>query len=329
MPTTIPTRTTSTVDLPHTRRRRMVTAALIAMTTAGIAVVSTVGAVEATAAAAPTASIEIIDAISLSIDKTAETNPIYKAADFDGMADGPVNPQAFNNALGATNKNASAYDDMTIVPDGRGGKAVRTVLRAGTTHSLPTPNDNGNNLFIALPGSYDQACMSYDIRFDSNFDWSLGGKLPGLEGVAPGTSVSAPTGGKQTDNGWSGRLMWLGPKAYKWAGPLNMGVSYMYHPGQSGTYGDNVRWNTAFVAGTWHRVKQCHTMNTVGRADGVLEAWIDGRQVVDLTDFVYRTRPDVHISHIVFSIFRGGNTLDWAGSRDNTIDIDNVVISRT
>ncbi|WP_420814070.1 polysaccharide lyase [Nakamurella deserti] len=216
---------------------------------------------------------------------------------------------------------------MSIVSDGRGGKAVRTVLRAGTTHSLPTKTDNGNNLFIALPGSYDEACMSYDIRFDRDFDWSLGGKLPGLEGVAPGTSLAAPTGGNNTDKGWSGRLMWLGPKAYKWAGPLNMAVSYMYHPGQAGTYGDNVRWNTAFVAGQWHTVKQCHSMNTVGKADGVLRAWIDGKLVVDDTSYVYRVRNDVHISHIVFSIFRGGNTLDWAGSRDNFIDIDNIAIT--
>ncbi len=327
MPTTMLPRRSD--DSLRSRGRGKIAAILTALTAAGIAVVSTAGAVEATAAAPAASSIQIIDAVSLRAEAAASlaAGTTYRQVGFDDMATGAVNPQAFITALGPTNKNAGAYDDMSIVADGRGGKAVRTVLRAGTTHSLPTANDNGNNLFITLPGTYDQACMSYDIRFDSNFDWSLGGKLPGLEGVAPGTSVAAPTGGNQTDFGWSGRMMWLGPAAYKWAGPLNMAVSYMYHPGQAGTYGDNVRWNTAFVAGTWHTVKQCHTMNTVGRADGVLTAWIDGTKVVDQTDYVYRTRDNVHITHIVFSIFRGGNTINWAGNRDSTIDIDNIAIT--
>ncbi len=328
MPTTAPNHRPRPDATTPARRRRTFTGMVLALTAFGAAAVSVAGAADAAAVAAPAAAIEIIDAVSLSTT-AAPAGTSYRTANFDAMTDGAVSPQAFNAAVGATNKNAAAYDDMSIVSDGRGGKAVRTVLRRGTTHSLPTKNDNGDNLFIALPGSYDEACMSYDIRFDSNFDWSLGGKLPGLEGVAPGTSVSAPTGGNQTDRGWSGRMMWLGPKAYKWAGPLNMAVSYMYHPGQTGTYGDNVRWNKAFVAGVWHTVKQCHTMNTVGKADGVLKAWIDGTKVVDQTNFVYRTRSDVHISHIVFSIFRGGNTMDWAGSRDSTIDIDNIAITRS
>ncbi|HEY5881083.1 MAG TPA: hypothetical protein VIU11_19380 [Nakamurella sp.] len=252
---------------------------------------------------------------------------VYRSATFDGWSNGAVDPSAFNAALGKTNKNAGAYDDISVVADSRGnGKVLRTTLKAGTIHSQPG-GDNGNNLFVQLDTALDQACLSYDIKFDSNFDWSLGGKLPGLEGVAPGVAPAVPTGGGETQLGWSGRAMWLGPKAYRWAGPTNQGVSYMYHPGQAGTYGDNVRWNRAFVAGQWHTVKQCYRMNTVGRADGSLTAWFDGIQVVNDSAFVYRTRGDVRITHLVFSVFRGGGTLDWAGSRDGYIDIDNVKIT--
>ena len=251
---------------------------------------------------------------------------VYKAANFDNMALGAVDPAKFISALGNTNKNAGAYDDMTIVPSSRGGNAVRTTLKAGTIHSAPIP-DGGDNLFIQLPSSYDQACMQYDIKFDANFDWSMGGKLPGLEGVAPGTSPSTPTGGDRTEMGWSGRLMWLGPKAYSWAGPTNMAVSYMYHSGQAGTYGDNVRWNKAFVAGAWHQVKQCYTMNTIGMSNGKLLAWMDGVQVVNDTAFKYRSRSDVHINYLLFSLFRGGSTMSWSGSRTGTVDIDNVRIT--
>ncbi len=246
---------------------------------------------------------------------------------FDTMAPGAVDPTAFNAAVGTTNTNAAAYNDMSVVADSRGGRAIRTTLKAGTIHSSPSPGDNGDNLFVALPRSYDRACIQYDLKFDSNFDWSLGGKLPGLLGVAPGTAPSTPTGGGITELGWSGRLMWLGPKAYSWAGPTNMAVSYLYHPGQSGTYGDNIQWNKPFVAGVWHTVKQCYTMNTVGAANGKLTAWMDGQKVVDISDFRYRTREDVKITHLSFALFRGGGTLDWAGSRTGYVDVDNLTIT--
>jgi hypothetical protein len=204
---------------------------------------------------------------------------------------------------------------------------IRTKLDAGTMHSKPSGN-NGVTLFIPLKKTVDQACMSYDIRFSNGFDWSLGGKLPGLEGVAPGVSPGLPTGGNSVgDEGWSGRLMWVGPKAYSWAGPTNAVVSYMYNPNQTGQYGDDVRWNKAFGADTWHSLKVCYQMNTVGYSNGSLQAWMDGQQVLNNTAYQYRTRSDVAVSHLLWHIFRGGNTADWAGKTDGYVDIDNVLVT--
>lgn len=250
---------------------------------------------------------------------------IYRSANFNGDAVASVKPATFSKDLGAVNAGASAFGDMTIAKDSRGtGNVLRTELTKGTIRS---DGYNGAVIDVPLPRQYDKACMSYNIKFDADFDWSLGGKLPGLEGVEPGVAPSAPSGGHPTSAGWSGRLMWLGPKAYSWAGPSNMVVSYMYHPGQASEYGDNVRWNKSFVAGRWHTVKQCYAMNTVGQKNGVLQAWMDGSLVVNLHDFVYRTRSDVHINYVAWELFRGGNTLAWAGSRTGYVDIDNVQIT--
>ena len=76
---------------------------------------------------------------------------VVRSADFSGLPPGPVRPVDFSNSLGGTNRNAAAYDDMTIVTDTRGGHAVRTTLKAGTIHSNPG-SDNGDNLFIKLAG---------------------------------------------------------------------------------------------------------------------------------------------------------------------------------
>ena len=219
---------------------------------------------------------------------------------------------------------------MTYAADSRGsGKVVRTHLAAGTWSTSGGSGD-GNVLVIKLPGSYDRVCMSYDVRFSDNFDFSLGGKLPGPLGVAPGVPPSTPTGGGSTDHGWSGRLMWLGPRAYSFAGEggnSNMAVTYLYHPGQLSQWGDNVQWHRPFAAGQWHKVRQCHVMNTIGQDNGVLQAWFDGTKVVDSSDMRYRIDGNVHITHFDWSIFRGGNTLDWGGSRDGYVDVDNLVIA--
>ncbi len=247
-------------------------------------------------------------------------------AQFAGQSIGPVVPKNFAAVMGDVSTWAPNYKDMTIVPDGSGGQALRVTLDQGTIHSGPN-GTHGVVLFAKLPGQIDNACISYRVRFDANFDWSMGGKLPGLSGVAPGVAPGAPSGGHPTDQGWSGRLMWLGAGSYSWAGPTNTVVSYMYHPGQKSIYGDNVRWGKSFVAGQWHQIAQCYAMNTVGKSDGVLRAWFDGQLVVNDTSFVYRTRSDVHINYLTWDVFRGGATMDWAGSRTGYIDFENVRVS--
>jgi len=276
------------------------------------AVLATVG----TGMQMPTASAE-----------TRITLSTLRRANFDRLPTGPISPSSFQKALGGTYNSRAPYDDTSIRAVSGRGNVIRTKLVAGTMHSIPSGN-NGATFFLPLPKVvYKKACIAYDIRFSRNFDWSLGGKLPGLEGVAPGVSAATPSGGNDAgDRGWSGRQMWLTPKSYSWAGPVNMGVTYMYSPKMTSTYGDNERFSRSFVAGRWHRIKTCYTMNTVGRADGKLQSWFDGTRVVNKTAYTFRSRTDVGVSHLMWHIFRGGGTSNWAGSRDGYVDIDRVVI---
>ena len=285
------------------------------------------GAVLATAVFAAPATTPVAEAAPVAAVKKQQT---IIDADFDGTKRGAVDPTSFRKELGPTNKNKSAYLGMTYRKDYRGsGNVVRTKLTKDKIIQS-SGEGRGNVLMIKLPGSYDSACMSYDIRFATGFDFSAGGKLPGFVGVAPGVAPSTPAGGGSIAHGWSGRLMWLGSKMWKFvrdADRSNMVVTYLYHPGQDREWGDNVSWGSSFKPGVWHTVKQCNVMNTVGKANGELRTWFDGKLVLDQDDVVYRTDPKVHITHFDWSVFRGGNTKEWAGTKTSYVDLDNLKIT--
>lgn len=290
--------------------------ALTSLLLASTALFSTTGRQVAEAAPTPVTSVA--------------RQKVVLQADFDGTKRGPVDPASFRKEVGNASKFRGAYAGMTYRKDWRGsGNVVRTELSGGKFIASAGAG-RGNVLPFQLPGSYDAACMSYDVRFAAPFDFSAGGKLPGFVGVAPGTSPTTPTGGGSVAHGWSGRLMWLGSKMWKFvrdADRDNMVVTYLYHPGQVRKYGDNVSWGASFGNGRWHTIKQCNTMNTVGKADGVLQTWFDGKLVVDDHAVVYRTDPKVHITHFDWSVFRGGDNASWASQKTGYVDIDNLKIT--
>ena len=241
-------------------------------------------------------------------------------ADFESLRPGRVSGAAFANEFGGNRESISGLDDSFIVDVGESaGKVYRLWLEGGTIRGSPSSGNHGIALVVPLAKQVDNACIRYHVRFGENFDWSKGGKLPGLSGVAPGVSPTLPAGGGNPgDKGWSGRLVW---------GSNGSVASYVYHPRQPYKYGQGFGWSQGVDDDRWHVLRQCYRMNTVGQQDGVLRAWLDGAMVLDRTDMVYRLKNTVHISHLMWSIFRGGATMDWAGQRDSYIDFDRVHIT--
>lgn len=117
-----------------------------------------------------------------------------------------------------------------------GSQIVMSVLYAQGSYSPSGSKNNqgstGGTEFYAQPlgsDSYDAALLSYDLAFASNFDWKLGGKLPGIFGgnwfaplfvilsrsllnvlLSSGSSNNSCSGGNQAtgSNCFSMRLMW-------------------------------------------------------------------------------------------------------------------------
>lgn len=157
---------------------------------------------------------------------------------------------------------------------------------------------------VSLQGA-DQVCLSYKIRFPSDFDFVKGGKLPGLYGG------EAPSGGDQVDgeSGFSMRLMWR---------EEGEGELYPYVVGFEGASVGRGFWT--FPVGQWVTLEQEVVLNDPEQENGIARLWVDGRPVLEQQNMVFRTTPDITIDGLMFSTFFGGTGEGWLTPRDQYVD---------
>lgn len=173
-------------------------------------------------------------------------------------------------------------------------------------------HESGGEIRIDLTAS-DTYTLQYDVTFDPAFDFSKGGKLPGLAG---GTGTSGGT--KCTGDGWNGKLMWRENGALK---------LYLYHmdmPDNTGEYFD-----LYFTApkGEKITIKENITMNTGSNNDGKIAVYINGDLKLNLTSVKFMLTTDTYkpnISMILFYSFFDGSTAEWAPSATVYSFFDNV-----
>ncbi len=185
---------------------------------------------------------------------------------------------------------------------------------------------------LELDAGYEELFLTYRIRFDDNFDFVRGGKLPGLIGGAGNTGGSVPNG---TD-GWSGRMMWRTDGSS--GSPLSPDraniVQYLYHPDQPSTFGEDLRWDdnaagnwATFDSDVWYHFQHRIVMNTPGQNDGIVQAWLDGEMVLDVQDIRFRDVASLQIDQMYFSTFFGGSSQIWEASKDEYAYFDDFVIA--
>lgn len=205
-----------------------------------------------------------------------------------------------------------AMDDM--IAYGGTGRSARILYPQGGQQS----NGSGAQWFIDLNGGYQELYFSYWIRFDEDFDFVLGGKLPGLGG---GVSFADRT------HEWSGRLMWR----------ENGKAEFYLHTPAANEYNPGTRfwWNTEgfqarFIPGRWHHIEMHYRLNTPGQFDGLMEGWFDGVKAASYPAFYFRDTPtsSAQLAWVFFSTFFGGSSSDvWQASKDEHANFDEFIVS--
>jgi hypothetical protein len=204
------------------------------------------------------------------------------------------------------------------------GKALRVRIAAGSNAAL-----NLGYKFRKETGTEPESIyLRYYLRLGDDWNQTIeGGKMPGISG----TYGTAGWGGRRSDgtNGWSARGAFHRsiPMDNPLAGTHPIGT-YCYHADQEGPYGNIWLWKRGYRGflrkNRWYSVEQHLRLNTPGRKDGVIRAWIDGRLAFEKTDIRFRLVDTLRIEQIWMNVYHGGKR---PSPHEQHLFIDNVVVA--
>jgi len=178
----------------------------------------------------------------------------------------------------------------------------------------------GSQWSTKFENSYNELLFQFDVKFDSNFCFVKGGKLPGLAGG------KANTGGKKPNgmDGWSARMMfWEEGKLCFW----------IYHKNQPGEFGDSLFFKKnnnyfKFQRGIWYTIKHHIYLNKPGKKNGLIEGYINDTLWACRNNIEFRSIEGLKIDQLIFSVFMGGDEPIYQSEKEERIYFDNFLVTK-
>jgi hypothetical protein len=174
---------------------------------------------------------------------------------------------------------------------GASARAYRSTLPLGIHHVPPA----------------DEYYLDFWLKYRAGWLEGAGGKIAGLAGgeATSGCRSIAP-------HGWSVRYMWAPLKAY------------LYYQDRRSACGESDHFSPETLGvNRWHRLTQRVRINTPNVRNGIVQFWVDGRQVYSRTNLRLRgavSRNTARVDRVIIQPFRGGNDASWSVARETTID---------
>ena len=244
--------------------------------------------------------------------------------DFQNRQPGPYTETALQEDF--IDINWSRLDGRATIAEEAGNKYLRIEYPAGQAGS----RNSGASFVVNLPES--QYCrLDYLVRFEDGFDFSKGGKLPGLtSGGSQWTGFRVPSNGE----GWSARFMWRGDKTPDWSNDYNRSDAalflYLYWMNQQNSYGDYITLNYTVVPGVWYKISQEIYVGTAGQANAYIIVYINDTMLLNMSNIQLRGDGQrAYIDSFYFSTFFGGSSSNWAPNHTVYADFDEINITCT
>jgi len=184
--------------------------------------------------------------------------------------------------------------------------------------SFQNNNVGGAQLYALWNSSgspFQSMLVTYEVAFDSGFDWVKGGKLPGLRG---GPDPDTCSGGDPATgaNCFSSRVMWR---------TNGQGEVYAYVLQDNNICNDSGlqcndqfgismnRGSFSFASGQWNRVTMLVRLNSPNDvANGQVVLYFNDVHTIEHDDIHYRTSNVITTGGLYFSTFFGGGDSSWA-----------------
>lgn len=202
---------------------------------------------------------------------------------------------------------------------------------------VTAPNRNGKSSGAGVIGwlgsqGYDRLYMRRYVKFADDYDQGnlnhTGGGLSGVAGAdkwyGMGKAGIRPNG----DDWFSSRFEpWRDWGRYEPPGYMFLYTYWMdMRRDRDGNYwGNNLtpaeKDRIAIKRGRWYCWEHMIQVNTIGKADGELAAWIDGKLYIHYRGFRWRTAEDVRLKRFELMVYI------HKSERDNTVWYDDLVLS--
>jgi hypothetical protein len=171
---------------------------------------------------------------------------------------------------------------------------------------------------------HNELYFSYQINFGKDYDFSMGGKMPGLAGLNP--AVDKKPDGCSTvgeDEGFSLRSMFR---------ENGRAIGYFYHQDKTKTCGDEIDYqhegkNFSFKREKTYLIEQYVKMNDAHQANGIVTIYVNGFKVLERKDMTFSESGIHEINYQFTQLWHGGNSSDWAVDRDSTAYLDHFTLS--
>jgi hypothetical protein len=246
-------------------------------------------------------------------EEDSEDFVIRWKVDFDDHPDGPYTDPQYK----ADWKGGDLYMPNTTQVQTVDGKKVLASFfpkgtwgRGGGLNQWSEFEDTGDDI--------TEIYWTFRIKYQDDFDWGLGAKLPGIGFGRVQTVASGGAGPGIGDKGASCRLMQVAD------GKL---IMYVYHHGMSDKYGDDMGQGTfgQLKRGVWQELTVRVVANDNGKANGIMQVWLDGELVASAQNIEMRTPTSPqHIRGIALNTFMGGGDARFAPDRDQYMWLDDV-----
>ncbi|KAF7792392.1 hypothetical protein EIP86_003429 [Pleurotus ostreatoroseus] len=163
---------------------------------------------------------------------------------------------------------------------------------------------------------FNTMLLTYEVAFDTNFDFVLGGKLPGVRG---GPDPDGCSGGNAStgSNCFSSRLMWRKKgqgEVYAYIPETDQMCSQSNFMCNDDGFGTSIdRGAFGFLTGQWNLVTMLVRLNSpLTTANGEVSLYYNNVKAIDEKAVQFRTSDNINIGGLYFSTFFGGDNSSWA-----------------